>query len=387
MGLGLMVFIGSVSLIYFLANYYIYRHISPLCQSPVGIVMLIVLVLAMIAYPSGRLLQAFTSLEGIAKIFAVAGSYYFAFMAYAFLLSLFIDIYRLMSSLFSFMPLLDVTLRAHIWRIGVVLMMVLIVIGSINARRTRTVTLNLEMSNVNATLDSIRAVAVSDVHVGLFMNNSRIKDLVSKINDLSPDMVLFVGDIVDESVSVAMEESLAEELKQLNAPLGIYSVAGNHEYYAGIEEVEKYLARAGVKLLQDEFAIIENSLILVGRRDITANRIERSKRIPLNEILQEVSKDLPVMVLDHTPVNLDEAASQGVAIQLSGHTHNGQMWPFNLITKLIFEKSWGVLHKDKTLIYVSSGYGTWGPPVRLGSMPEIILLNLRFINSVQGGSE
>jgi hypothetical protein len=265
--------------------------------------------------------------------------------------------------------------------------MVLIVIGSINARRTRTVALNLEMPNVNASLDSIRAVAVSDVHVGLFMNNSRIKDLVSKINDLSPDLVLFVGDIVDESVSVAMEESLAEELKQLNAPLGVYAVAGNHEYYAGIEEVEKYLARAGVKLLQDEFAIIENSLILVGRRDITANRIERSKRIPLNEILQEVSKDLPVMVLDHTPVNLDEAASQGVAIQLSGHTHNGQMWPFNLITKLIFEKSWGVLQKDKTLIYVSSGYGTWGPPVRLGSMPEIILLNLRFINSVQGGSE
>jgi len=349
--------------------------------------MLIVLVLAMIAYPSGRLLQAFTSLEGIAKISAMAGSYYFAFMAYAFLLSLFIDIYRLMSSLFSFMPLLDVTLRAHIWRIGVVIMMVLIVIGSINARRTRTVALNLEMPNANATLDSIRAVAVSDVHVGLFMNNSRIKDLVSKINDLSPDMVLFAGDIVDESVSVAMEESLAEELKQLNAPLGVYAVAGNHEYYAGIEEVEKYLARAGVKLLQDEFAIIENSLILVGRKDITANRMERSKRIPLNEILQEVPKDLPVMVLDHTPVNLDETASQGAAIQLSGHTHNGQMWPFNLITKLIFEKSWGLLQKDNTLIYVSSGYGTWGPPVRLGSMSEIILLNLRFINSVQGGSE
>jgi hypothetical protein len=387
MGLGLMVFIGSVALIYFLANYYIYRHISPLCQSSLGKVVLILFVLAMIAYPSGRLLQAFTSLEGIAKISAMAGSYYFAFMAYAFLLSLFIDIYRLMSSLFSFMPLLDVTLRAHIWRIGVVIMMVLIVIGSINARRTRTVALNLEMPNANATLDSIRAVAVSDVHVGLFMNNSRIKDLVSKINDLSPDMVLFVGDIVDESVSVAMEESLAEELKQLNAPLGVYAVAGNHEYYAGIEEVEKYLARAGVKLLQDEFAIIENSLILVGRKDITANRMERSKRIPLNEILQEVPKDLPVMVLDHTPVNLDETASQGAAIQLSGHTHNGQMWPFNLITKLIFEKSWGLLQKDNTLIYVSSGYGTWGPPVRLGSMPEIILLNLRFINSVQGGSE
>lgn len=375
MDLRLIILLGIVLLIYVLTNYYIYIHIAPLCLSPRGKILIPLLLLIMAAYPVGRILQAFISPGIIIKVIIAAGSYYLAFMAYAFFLVLFMDIYRLLSS-FSFLPLLGTTLQAQIWKVGICLIIVLISFGSLNARKAQVVTLSLEMPLGNPAIDSLCAVAVSDIHVGPFINSSRIRGLVDKINGLSPDIVFLVGDIVDESISAAAEEGLAEELKRIKAPLGIYAVPGNHEYYAGIEDVQKYLSRGGVRLLRDEFVVIKDSLILVGREDIMANRLGEEKRRPLSEILREAPKNLPIIVLDHTPINLEEATSQGVVLQLSGHTHNGQMWPFNLITRLIFEKSWGLLQKENTLIYVSCGYGTWGPPVRIGSTPEIILLNL-----------
>jgi len=375
MDLRLIILLGIVLLIYVLTNYYIYIHIAPLCLSPRGKILIPLLLLIMAAYPVGRILQAFISPGITIKIIIAAGSYYLAFMAYAFFLVLFMDIYRLLSS-FSFLPLLGTTLQAQIWKVGICLIIVLISFGSLNARKARIVTLSLEMPLGNPAIDSLCAVAVSDIHVGPFINSSRIRGLVDKINGLSPDIVFLVGDIVDESISAAAEEGLTEELKRIKAPLGIYAVPGNHEYYAGIEDVQKYLSRGGVRLLRDEFVVIKDSLILVGREDIMANRLGEEKRRPLSEILREAPKKLPIIVLDHTPINLEEATSQGVDIQLSGHTHNGQMWPFNLITRLIFEKSWGLLQKENTLFYVSCGYGTWGPPVRIGSTPEIILLNL-----------
>ncbi|HPT65004.1 MAG TPA: metallophosphoesterase [Acetomicrobium sp.] len=375
MDLRLIILLGIVLLIYVLTNYYIYIHIAPLCLSPRGKILIPLLLLIMAAYPVGRILQAFISPGITIKIIIAAGSYYLAFMAYAFFLVLFMDIYRLLSS-FSFLPLLGTTLQAQIWKVGICLIIVLISFGSLNARKARIVTLSLEMPLGNPAIDSLCAVAVSDIHVGPFINSSRIRGLVDKINGLSPDIVFLVGDIVDESISAAAEEGLTEELKRIKAPLGIYAVPGNHEYYAGIEDVQKYLSRGGVRLLRDEFVVIRDSLILVGREDIMANRLGEKKRRPLSEILREAPENLPLIVLDHTPIDLEEATSQGVVLQLSGHTHNGQMWPFNLVTRLIFEKSWGLLQKENTLIYVSCGYGTWGPPVRIGSTPEIILLNL-----------
>ena len=376
MDLKLIILLGIVLLIYALTNYYIYIHVAPLCLSPRGKILIPLLLLIMAAYPGGRILQAFTSPGVIIKVIIAVGSYYLAFMAYAFSLALFMDIYKLLSSILSFLPLLGTTLQAQIWKVGICLIIALIAFGSLNARKAQVITLDLEIPLGNPGIDSLRAVAVSDMHVGPFINSSRIRCLVDKINGLSPDIVFLVGDIVDESITAATEEGLAEELKRIKAPLGIYAVPGNHEYYAGIEDVQKYLSRGGVRLLRDEFVVIRDSLILVGREDIMANRLGEKERQPLSEILREAPENLPIIVLDHTPIDLEEATSQGAVLQLSGHTHNGQMWPFNLVTRLIFEKSWGLLQKGNTLIYVSCGYGTWGPPVRIGSTPEIILLNL-----------
>jgi len=381
MGLGLIFFITVVLSIYSLTNYYIFIHIAPLCHTPAGKAVAVLLILHIIAYPCGRILQAIGSTGALTKISAgltAIGSYYLAFMTYAFFLALFEDIYRFFASLFSFLPLLDSTSRAALWKFGICIIITLVVFGGINAKRPRVVTIDIEMPCNGTSSRSLRAVAVSDMHVGPFMRNSRIRELVDRINSLSPDVVFFVGDIVDESVSAAIEEGLADELRNIKAPLGFYASAGNHDHYAGTDAVEKALRQAGARMLRDEFSVVGNAFLLVGREDATASRFDGSTRQPLSSILKNAPKDYPVIVLDHTPVGLDEAASLNVALQLSGHTHNGQIWPFNLITGLVFEKSWGILRKGNTIFYVSCGYGTWGPPVRLGSAPEIILLNLKF---------
>jgi len=104
----------------------------------------------------------------------------------------------------------------------------------------------------------------------------------------------------------------------------------------------------------------------------------RKTRRPLSELMVDVDKQQPIIVMDHQPIGLDEAAEQGADLQLSGHTHHGQIWPFHLITKAVYEVSWGYKKKGQTHVYVSSGVGTWGPPVRLGNTPEIINIKLSF---------
>jgi hypothetical protein len=199
------------------------------------------------------------------------------------------------------------------------------------------------------------------------------------VNQTKPDAVFLVGDIVDGLVRKAEEAELAEELQKLNAPLGVYAVTGNHEYYAGIEEALAYIEKGNVRILQDESVVLADRILLVGRNDRQAPRFGHSRK-PLKTLLAESSPstELPVIVLDHTPLGLDEAADAGVVLQFSGHTHNGQLFPFNLITRRIYEQSWGVLRKKKTIFYVSCGVGTWGPPFRTSSVPEIVLCTLTF---------
>lgn len=170
---------------------------------------------------------------------------------------------------------------------------------------------------------------------------------------------------------------MAEALGQLCPRLGCFAVTGNHEYYAGEEEAVSYLESAGVRVLRDEAVTIEGRLVIAGRKDRTAGRFGE-RRLPLKEILSGIPEGLPVLLLDHQPRDLREAESAGVDLQLSGHTHNGQLFPFNLVTRHLFEVSQGWKTLGRTTVLVSSGVGTWGPPMRTSAPPEIWLLELRF---------
>jgi hypothetical protein len=159
----------------------------------------------------------------------------------------------------------------------------------------------------------------------------------------------------------------------------VYAVTGNHEYIGGVEPACAYLTEHGITMLRDAATVVAKSVVLAGREDISYNRGNGRKRKPLSELLNGCDRSLPIIVMDHQPFRLHEAEGQGVDLQLSGHTHHGQLFPFNFITERVFELSWGYKKKGNTHVYVSCGVGTWGPPVRIGNTPEIVDLTLTFV--------
>jgi hypothetical protein len=131
-------------------------------------------------------------------------------------------------------------------------------------------------------------------------------------------------------------------------------------------------------MLRDTAVLVNESVYLAGRNDRDSKRFSTKERKDLNSILRDVNFSLPVLMMDHQPFNLQQVADAGVDFQLSGHTHHGQLWPLNYITKAIYEVSWGYKQKNNTHFYVSSGYGGWGPPVRSGNRPEILDIYITF---------
>jgi predicted MPP superfamily phosphohydrolase len=216
---------------------------------------------------------------------------------------------------------------------------------------------------------------VSDIHAGSMVKRKQLDRLVSAVNRLEGDIILLTGDIIDRANRDCIDEYSAGNLSRLKAPLGVWAVTGNHEYIGSeLEEFHHRLEADGIRLLMDEDALIGEAFYVIGRKDRSGAR--RGGRKPLEELAGSLDRRLPLIMMDHQPFNLEEAEAAGIDLQVSGHTHNGQIWPGPLIIKRIYENGYGLLHKGKTAIVVSSGFGTWGPPVRLGTLAEIVSIEL-----------
>ena len=310
------------------------------------------------------------------------GSFWFAAFAYFTLAALLIDIMRLTNYVAPFFPSFvteNIARTKAVLALSVFSVVVLaIVIGYFNARSPRVKILQV---HIPKQVDSVRTLDVavaSDIHLGTIIGRERLNSIVEKINNLHADLVLFPGDIVDEDLAPVVNQNLGETLRTIKAKYGVYAITGNHEYIGGVEEACKYLMDHGIRVLRDETINVNGSIVLVGREDRSISQFSGKKRKPLAELMTGVDKRYPIILMDHQPFGLHEAVEQGVDLQLSGHTHHGQLWPFNAITNAIYELSWGYKKMDQTHFYVSSGVGTWGPPVRLGNTPEIIHLKLTF---------
>ncbi len=224
-------------------------------------------------------------------------------------------------------------------------------------------------------------VAVSDLHLGIIVDNHRLAELVTMINDLNPDIILLPGDIVDGDILPFIEQNMAETWHRLKPHFGIYAALGNHDYIGGQSaNTISRLEQTGIKVLRDEVVLMENSFYLVGREDVYGSFFNGNEQKTLASIMAGIAQEpqKPVIVLDHQPVHLDEPWEQEVDLQLSGHTHRGQLAPLSLITEHIFEVDHGYLCKGQLQIIVSSGFGTWGPPIRVGSRPEILDILIKF---------
>jgi predicted MPP superfamily phosphohydrolase len=200
--------------------------------------------------------------------------------------------------------------------------------------------------------------------------------IVKTINDQRPDIIMLVGDIFDGDPETVVKNELETEFRGLKSKYGVYFVNGNHERIRDGEEKNTaidYLTSHGIQPLLDTTVLIDGSFYIVGRKDLSS----RSRKT-IYELLNETDRRLPIIMLDHQPYDLKEAEQASVDLQLSGHTHHGQIWPLNNITGKIYEQDWGFLRKGESNFYISCGVGTWGPPIRTSGYSEVVVINLKF---------
>ena len=226
----------------------------------------------------------------------------------------------------------------------------------------------LELKSPKPLPREYKIVMASDLHIGYHNPRKELARWVDMMNAENPDFILIAGDIIDGSMRPILEERMAEEFHRLKAP--VYACLGNHEFYTGVPEAQQFYKDAGIHLLVDESAVVDSSIVIVGRDDRTNMR-----RKPIKDLVD--NKEMYVIALDHQPYNLDRAEAAGVDFQLSGHTHRGQVWPISWITDRIYECSWGSHQRGNTQFYVSSGIGIWGGKFRIGTQSEYVVATLR----------
>jgi predicted MPP superfamily phosphohydrolase len=262
------------------------------------------------------------------------------------------------------------------WFVGSLsLVLLLYFAGWLNFQFPRVVHLDLESCDCPVQHRELRIVAASDLHLGFVSGTRRLRKWVTLINSLNPDLVVLVGDITDGSIEPVVHQRMHEELNGLLARYGVFAVSGNHEYFGGeATHFEDYVKRTTrIHYLRDSHEVVNDSVIVVGRDDKM-----NPHRKSLDRLLAELDRSKPIILLDHQPIGLKEAADCGVTLQLSGHTHGGQFFPGNLFARLCFEIVHGYRRIGNTHYFVTSGLGVLGPQCRLGSNSEVVCITLTY---------
>jgi len=311
-----------------------------------------------------------------------AGAIWFAFLVYFILLLLGLDIIRLLESFFHFLPRFIYDNYEQTKKITalviIVLVSLIVFLGNLNKRDITIKNLNLSLPKGSGKLNELNIVMAADLHLSTIDGEKLLSKIIEKINSVNPDIILFAGDIVDDKAQILKERGIGESFKKLNPKYGIYSITGNHEFINDVEPTVKFMEDYGMKVLRDSYELVDSSFYIIGREDVAMRQFTGKARKSLEQIISSINSDYPKILLDHTPVKLEQAEKNRIDLQFSGHTHHGQIWPGNIITNLIYEVSWGYKKKGKTHYYVTSGAGTWGPPVRTGSKSEIVNIKITF---------
>ncbi|MNI00918.1 putative metallophosphoesterase [compost metagenome] len=258
--------------------------------------------------------------------------------------------------------------------VALIAIVTLIFYGSFNAYSPIVRKYEVNIDKPAGNLKELNIVMASDMHFGLLSGRKHAERMVEIINELKPDLVLYPGDIIDDDLDAYLNKGIDRIISNVKSTYGVYASLGNHDKYQGnMEQLIAALERSNMDVLYDESVVVNDELIIVGRKDKT-----EQDRASLAELMTGISTDLPIILLDHQPYEFDKAVQSGVDLMLSGHTHRGQIAPAHLITQAMYENDWGLLQKDSFYSIVSSGYGFWGPPIRIGSRSEIVQISVLF---------
>jgi len=375
-----LIFLTIVLTIYSLTNLYIflkgYHSITSSRETKI-LYTLIFLILAS-SFVAGKVLEA-THSTVFSDILNIIGGFWMGFILYAFLLLLISDIGGLVLRVPGIIGPNNILIYRKWAFLGTLLISVLLISGGfINAVIPVVKKYNVTINKFAGEVKNLRIAAVSDVHLGSIIRKRSLRKLSEIFMEMKPDVVFLLGDIVDGELGPVMRGDLLKYFTIPETADGLYAITGNHEFIGGADRTIPYIESKGIRLLKDEMVILPGGIQVIGRLDRDSRRYYSKERMPLEELMKNTDPKLPVILLDHQPLNLGESQKHDVDLQLSGHTHNGQMWPLNLITRKLYELSYGHLLKGSTHIIVSSGYGLWGPRIRSGSRSEVLLVNVKF---------
>lgn len=247
--------------------------------------------------------------------------------------------------------------------------------GMVQGLRSPAVeTREVRLRGLDAGLDGLVLVQISDLHLGTLLGGRWLGRLVPQVSALEPDLVVLSGDVIDGDAEGV--NGLGELLSRFKAPLGAWAVTGNHEFYAGLDQSVSFLESCGIRLLRDAHVAVAPGLVLAGVDDLTARRQFGLADDPLAKALEGRPAGTTVL-LSHSPLEVERAAALGVDLMLSGHTHGGQIWPFGLLVRTAYPRVEGRYRVGGMVLLVSRGTGTWGPPMRLFKRGEITRIVLR----------
>jgi predicted MPP superfamily phosphohydrolase len=309
----------------------------------------------------------------VAKTLSFVVFSYLLLTIYLFVSFLAVDVVRIFNAIIPFAPSGMVTFRYYAFLISITVIFAAMAYGHYKFRSPQVVELNLTAEKPKQNKE-VHILAVSDLHLGVSIDRKILQRYVKLINSRKPDIVLIAGDFSDRGISPLIKKNMKEEIQKISAPLGIFAVMGNHDFYGENRHIAAdYMKESGITVLRDTVNLINNEFYVAGRDDVSNTR-----RKKLAEILKNADVSKPIILLDHQPKHLAEASENNVDLKIAGHTHNGQFFPGNLIVKRIFEVGYGYAKKGNMHLYVSSGLGLWGPQYRIGSQSEIVDIKFRF---------
>ena len=370
-----------IFVIYGSANYYIGRKIYqwfsllfPYINTNlyIGIYILIAfsIILAFLPIPSG-----------IKNIISWISAHWMGVFIYLLIFLLMADLIILLSSMLKIIPSPTPRyIKFYAGLIAILLTTGFISYGLYNAKQIKLVSYDIQTKG-NSLSDDIKIVLISDLHLGAVNSEINLGKIVQDINDINPDIVCIAGDIFNDDYKAIKNPSKAIDLlKSIIAAYGVYASLGNHDGGNTFNEMMEFLEKSGIRLLNDEHVVINDKLILIGRVDPSPiggfGSLERKDIRDISTLFDD--KNMPIVIMDHTPTKLEQYEGKADLV-LAGHTHQGQIFPGNLITNAIFTVDYGHYQKDSNSphIIVSSGVGTWGMPIRIGTKNEIVSIILR----------
>ena len=365
-------------LLYLLPNIYVYFRVKRLLPSSgYKKVFTLVYIFLALAFPITERLSHNADFFA-RKYFLIIGYYSLPYLLYLFLVVLSLDLLLGLNLLLK--AISKETTRGRVFRTVHILILpavplAIVIMGSLNYSHIKINEYRIEVLQKSSATTHLKVALIADFHLRELTSKRFMPGFVAKVNSLAPDLVVIPGDVLEGDRRDEGTAEFESQFRQIRAKHGVYASLGNHESHGETSKLN-FFKNANIHVLPDTMVMIDHSFYLGGRND---RHFGSRKTLP--ELLKEASENLPILLLDHRPADLEAVSHSSVDVQFSGHTHNGQLFPFNFMAKREYELSWGHKKKGNTHFFVTCGIQGWGPPVRTAGVSEIMLINIDFVEN------